>query len=317
MARYMLALLNGGSLEGATIFGPRAAQAFRTPQRRTAPGINGWAHGFAVYDLPGGHRGYGHDGQTLSFMSNLVVVPDLSLGVFVSTNTDTGADLAGRLPGRIVRQFYAPPQVFPRPGSPALAQAADAYRGYFVGSRRAYGGLESFVGLLRSGVEVDVTPDGRLLTHGQDQIRPWVPDGDPASGRFIALEGSERLAFTVSDGRATAFTPAWGGDRFQRASVWLRPTTLLAVAALTVAATASRRWRPWPGSSCATAVSFAKPASKDAPAWSRTARRCFGCCRSACSGSGRPRPATRPRWSTAGRDSGWCSPPPAPSSPVS
>src|SRR5690606_6463346 len=84
MARYMLMLLGGGTLEGKTIYGPRAAQAFRTPQRETPPGINGWAHGFAVYDQPGGHRGFGHDGETLSFNAGMVVTPDLNLGVFVA-----------------------------------------------------------------------------------------------------------------------------------------------------------------------------------------------------------------------------------------
>ena len=93
MARYMLMQLGGGQSGGVTIYGPVAAQAFRTPLRQTPPGINGWAHGFMVFDLPGGHRGYGHGGATLSFFSNMVVVPDLNLGVFISTNTDTGRPL--------------------------------------------------------------------------------------------------------------------------------------------------------------------------------------------------------------------------------
>ena len=118
MARYMQLLLNGGSIDGAVIYGPGAAQAFRTPLRKTAPGVNGWRHGFIEYGLPGGRTGFGHAGGTLSFLSNMVVAPDLNLGVFISTNTETGGDLAMGLANQIVQEFYVPPQPFPRPGSP-------------------------------------------------------------------------------------------------------------------------------------------------------------------------------------------------------
>src|SRR5205085_8748946 len=81
MSRYMLMLLGDGSWNGTTIFGPRAAQAFRQPIQKTPEGINGWAHGFIVFDLPGGHTGYGHLGHTLAFQTNMTLAPDLGLGV--------------------------------------------------------------------------------------------------------------------------------------------------------------------------------------------------------------------------------------------
>src|SRR5690606_39898183 len=97
---------------------------------------------FAAYALPGGHRGFGHAGGTLSFHSNMVVAPELGLGVFIATNTDTGALLARDLPGDLVAEFYAAPQPFPRPGSPDLARKAARSAGAYVSSRRAHGGLE-------------------------------------------------------------------------------------------------------------------------------------------------------------------------------
>ncbi|MCR5879007.1 serine hydrolase [Phenylobacterium sp. J367] len=115
MARYMIALLGDGQLNGVAIYGPRAAKAFRQPLRPTPPGINGWAHGFMIYDLPGGYKGYGHGGDTLFFHSNMVTIPALNLGIFISTNTETGTSLAGRFPDRLVRAFYAAPHTFPRP----------------------------------------------------------------------------------------------------------------------------------------------------------------------------------------------------------
>lgn len=238
MSRYMLMLLNNGTLDNAVIFGPRAAKAFRTPQRRTPPGVNGWAHGFIVSDL-GGHAGYGHNGATLSFMSNMVVVPDLNLGVFISTNTETGEALAQRLPERLVQQFYAPPRPFPRAGSPDLVRARDAFEGRYVSSRRAYGGLEQAVGLVNGGVSVSVTADGKLLTQAIDGARLWVPEGDPATGRFISATGPQHLVFRMADGRAQSYQLASGAAVYERVGFWLRPNALAVMAALTALAAAA------------------------------------------------------------------------------
>ncbi|MBP8247751.1 MAG: serine hydrolase [Phenylobacterium sp.] len=241
MARYMQMLLNRGSLDGAVIYGPRAARAFNTPLRRTPPGINGWPHGFATYDLPGGHKGFGHSGGTLSFLSNMVVAPDLKLGVFISTNTETGGDLAARLPARIVSQFYAPPMPFPRKGAPALVDNREAYQGYYLGTRRAHRGLESFVGKIINGVSVSVTDDGRLVTSGGmgAAARSWVPEGDPMSGRFISTTGAERLSFEVQDGKAVSFNRAEGASTFERTGFWNRPANLLILSGLTALSAAA------------------------------------------------------------------------------
>ena len=230
MARYMAMLLNGGTLDTATIFGPRAAQAFRTPLRRTPAGINGWAHGFAISALPAGRRGYGHDGATLSFMSNMVVVPDLGLGVFVATNTDTGAPLAHQLPERILQQFYAPPEARPRAGADALVKDRGRFEGDYISTRRPSGGLEAFVTLLSSGVGITVTPDGLLTTRGRGGVRIWSPEGDVTQGRFNAADGPDHLVFGIRPGEPVNFTTSANGGLFERVSFWKRPMTLLALA---------------------------------------------------------------------------------------
>ncbi len=239
MARYMAMLLNGGTLDAATIFGPRAAKAFRTPLRRTPPGVNGWAHGFAVYTLPTGRRGYGHEGATLSFMSNMVVVPDLGLGVFVTTNTDTGAPLAHQLPERILQQFYAAPEAMPRSGVAELAENRGRYEGDYVSTRSPSGGLEAFVMRMSSGVKLDVTPDGRLTSHGQGRVRIWTPEGDVSAGRFIAADGPDRLVFGIRPGQPVNFTTSANGALFERVGFWKQPMTLLALAAAAAIAAVS------------------------------------------------------------------------------
>ncbi len=232
MARYMIMLLNGGQLDGVTVYGPSTAQAFRTPLRRTPLGVNGWAHGFITYDLPGGYRGYGHDGDIMDFKSSLTVVPALNLGVFVSVNSESGADLANRFTGRLMQAFYAAPRPFPRAGSAELAQDPSAVAGYYLSSRRAYSGLEGFAESLAGGATVSVTPTGLLKTVARDGTRLWAPEGDLADRRFIAVDGDQRMVFTNDPERASGFLPAGGTSLMQRMPVWRQPTTLAVLAGL-------------------------------------------------------------------------------------
>lgn len=234
MSRYMLMLLGDGHWNGVTVFGPQAARAFRSPLRREPIGINGWAHGFMTFDLPGGHKGYGHLGSTIAFHSNMTVVPDLGLGVFVTTNGETGNVLAQALPEVLLRHFYAKPTVFPRAGSKELVASAKTFDGAYLTTRRAYGGLEGFVTGLVGGADVKVTSGGRLILNRGGVDQAFVPEGPLHAGRFISTMGDERLLFQVSDGRATGFKPWSNTETLARASFVERPRTLIMLAALTV-----------------------------------------------------------------------------------
>src|SRR5690606_33593216 len=109
--------------------------------------------------------------------------------------------LARDLPAELVAEFYAPPQPFPRPGSPDLARQARALAGSYVSSRRAHGGLEGFVATLVGQAQASVTPDGHLLFAAPTGAQLFAPEGDPAQGRFIAVDGPQRLVFAMQDGR--------------------------------------------------------------------------------------------------------------------
>ncbi|MDB5417034.1 MAG: beta-lactamase class, partial [Phenylobacterium sp.] len=237
MARYMLAILGNGQLNGVAIYGARTAEAFRTPILPTAPGVNGWAHGSMVETLPGGRQGFGHEGSTLSFTSNMVTVPALNLGVFVATNSDSGRTLAQDLPRAIVQEFYAAPRPFPQPASPELAADAAAFAGHYLSTRRAVSGLEGFIGRLAGAREVKVTPQGRLLTMDlTGRPRSWTPHGPPDEGRFLSAQGDEPLVFKMRNGRASAYQTSDGTQLYERVGFWRSPPALGLFGALTAAA---------------------------------------------------------------------------------
>lgn len=234
MARYMLLLLNGGALDGRTVFSPQIARWMRTTLYRPAPGASGWNYGFEDLALPGGRRGFGHMGATLSFMSNMTLAPDLGLGVFVSTNTDTGDQLRQRLPQQIIQHFYGPSPDIPPPGSRALTQQASVYDGHYLTSRRAYGGMEGFVESLIGFTNVQVTPGGYLSTTDNDGVRLWAATDKP--GVFRSVDGPETIVFEVRDGRAVRIFGASGTAVYGRRGDWAGPNLLAVLAGLTVLA---------------------------------------------------------------------------------
>jgi CubicO group peptidase (beta-lactamase class C family) len=234
MARYMLLLLNGGTLDGVTVFSPAIARNMRTPLYRPAPDAPGWNYGFLDLPLPGGRRGFGHDGATLAFHSNMVLVPELGLGVFISTNTDTGYKLAQRFPEQIVDRFYTPRFEAPPAGSRELVQQADTYEGVYLTTRRAYGGMEGFVMSLIGFAEVTVTPAGYLRTSESGSSRLWAATGKP--GVFRSLDGPQTLVFNVEDGAATRFIASSGAAAYERRGDLGGPRLLALLAGMTVVA---------------------------------------------------------------------------------
>lgn len=245
MANYMLAQLAGGTLNGVRIYSPSTATAFRSAVFKRPPGATGWAHGFQVWRIAG-HDGFGHGGDTQLFHTMMVLVPDLDLGVFVSTNTASGAGFAKALPKHVIEQFYPRP-----PGAEMTAgprPRSDIYAGHYVSTRRGYSGLQKMVGLMIGAASVAISQDGQLVTHASTTNR-YLPDAAPGVFRSTGEEGPIEFAFD-RDGHAVRWYSASGTTAYERVSWFHTPNALLlfALVALLVAAGVVFRWPGRPAS---------------------------------------------------------------------
>lgn len=233
MARYLRMLLGRGELDGRRIVPAAAfARLEGAPLFATAGDATGLAYGFF-------RRRYGqvlsleHGGATLYFHSNLVAVPELGFGVFVSTNTDAGRRLAADLPALLLQRYFerARPGAAPAPAADAAAAAAQAYVGRYLGERRNYRDFEKL--LTATNAEVGVTADGYLtLSAGEDTSR-WVAEKPDV---FRAMEGPDRLVFLREKGRVSGFVSPYGHDVFDRAGALDSANALYASLALSVLA---------------------------------------------------------------------------------
>jgi len=200
MSRYMLVQLAGGTLDGNTLYGPSTANAFRTQLLHYPSGVNGWAHGFQVFSLPGGHTGYGHGGATQFFFTDMLLIPDLDLGIFISANTRTGNAFVKRFAREVVQHFYSPPLQGIAKGNPDLTAQRARYDGNYIATRRAYSGLQAALARFASEVQVEVTRDGYLSTRtSANQL--WRLDR--GVDVFKSVDGEDRIVFQF-DGKKAA-----------------------------------------------------------------------------------------------------------------
>lgn len=126
MARFMMAMINGGALGKARILKAESVKLLMTDSLANAPDLPGMAHGFFVV-RKAGPRIVGHGGNTGDFHSNMILVPEAGLGFFISETGGQGSyggrtELTQALIGRLFPQ--APAQRVAAPANETLPLGA-------------------------------------------------------------------------------------------------------------------------------------------------------------------------------------------------
>jgi CubicO group peptidase (beta-lactamase class C family) len=212
MSRFMIAQLEGGTYNGASIMSPATIQLMHTPQSRMAPGMNGFDLGF-YQENRNGLRIIGHAGDLEAFHSDLHLLLDKDVGFFISLNSDGNDAAAQKVRTGVFRAFldryypYTPPTeaTLPHPQADAARVA-----GWYMPSRRN----ESVFGILNGLAQARVTalPSGEievsLLKNLAGVPKRWREVG-PLTYREVG--GQTHLKFvTDSDGRVAY----WISDDF-------------------------------------------------------------------------------------------------------
>lgn len=229
MARFMIAHLRLGALDGARILNDETARRMQTRSFQNAPGINGMAHGFIEMDR-NGHRVIGHTGDTLLFHTLWAILPEHGVGIFASFNTDSGARARTKLFESFMDRYY--PSITPGPIPVIDANAAGdlkRFEGLYRSNRMGYTTLEKLAAAM-DGVRVRIDDDGALLLSAQETIRM----GEIEPLVFQEINGSRRIRFLESeDGEITRLfmddVPVLAFDRTPRSEIPLLHGVLLVV----------------------------------------------------------------------------------------
>jgi CubicO group peptidase (beta-lactamase class C family) len=242
MARFMIAHLQDGELEGRRILQPATARMMHDTSTVLMPPLNGIELGFLNTSV-NDRRVIGHLGDTRLFHTALHLFLDEKVGLYLSLNSSGRDGAAGAIRYALLTGFAD--RYFPhvsrdrRLPATIAAEHARMMRGNWRSSRRTDSG---FARALRLGspVRVDANARGELvipdLKGPGGQVHRWV---EIAPFVWREVGGRDRIAAKVANGRvirwsADSFSPFMVFDRVPaiRDASWILPLLYVSVAIL-------------------------------------------------------------------------------------
>ena len=133
LARYVAALLSGGSGEHGPVLKPETLAWMFQPHFQLDPRAPGWGLGFELAD-EGGHRLARHSGVVSGFLSDMVLAPDAGIGVVVFANTGGLVAFAGApevLAPALLRRLLGLPDAAIRTDLPARPESWSELCGWY------------------------------------------------------------------------------------------------------------------------------------------------------------------------------------------
>ena len=187
MTRFMLAHLNDGAYGELNILTEFASRQMQTPLFAPHDNIAPMLHGFYRTDR-NGQIVLGHGGDINQFHSNLSLLPEHELGIFVSFNSDPASAARSNLIAAFVDHFFPADYLRAAP-EPAGIELTD-YEGEYVPLRSNRSGIER-LGILVNNLTVSTDETDLLLNTSRGTSR-WIAT---AADRFVGKYGDRNLVF--------------------------------------------------------------------------------------------------------------------------
>jgi CubicO group peptidase (beta-lactamase class C family) len=208
VSRFMIAHLNNGQYGSARILQDATARQMHAPQKQFVPPLNGMALGFYHEDR-NGHVVVGHGGDTVAFHSDLHLLLNDGVGMFISMNSAGKGGLVQNvrenLFGSFMDRYYPAPPQQQLPTAPTAKAHAAMMQGVYWSSRRVDTGFLRVINLLGQ-MKVAANKDGTLVVSSLKDDA-----GTPLVWREVApfvwkdASGKHTLAAAVKDGKVTGF----------------------------------------------------------------------------------------------------------------
>jgi CubicO group peptidase (beta-lactamase class C family) len=244
MARFVIAHLQNGQYEGAQILRPETAQLMHSAQFHNLPQLNGMALGF-YEETRNGHRIIGHAGDTEYFHSDLHLIPDANVGIFMSYNSAGKGEISPR--NAMWEKFldrYFPYQPTDTPAIASAKKDASEVAGRYLNTRRGDTTLFRMfasVGQAKVAVNTDDTISIDALKDLNGQPKKFREIGPML---FQEVGGQDLLGFKQDSGRLVMAAGEFPFMVFQKAR-WYENSalnTFVIVGALVVFALTLLLW---------------------------------------------------------------------------
>ena len=136
MSKFMMTLLNNGTFDGSRILENASVELMLSKQFTTHENLASIGLGVYEFDVSDQHI-IGHGGDTRFFHSRMILLPELSIGIFASYNNDGGSIARSLLFNEIIEEYFPYPveAIEPMEG---YKNRARKFEGLYVSSRRVY-----------------------------------------------------------------------------------------------------------------------------------------------------------------------------------
>lgn len=235
MARFMLAHLQNGQLDGQRILQEDTAIQMHSQLYTPDPRLESMAYGFFEGTV-NGQRMISHGGDTMLFHSGLYLIPEQNVGIFVSTNSTGGWTVEEDVEKAFFNHYYpAAEQPAPQP-SAGFAERIAPYLGQYTQGQSNFTSFEKIFRLFSS---VNASLDGEntlvLSTQGKNlrfmEVEPGLlQEIDNPANQWVYRSGAGERLFLMQSGPYPLFRTPWYGTTNLHIPLFLSGTLLFLVA---------------------------------------------------------------------------------------
>lgn len=192
MGRFMKAMLNDGEYNGNRILEATTAAEMRERAFVADERVNSMALGFYEQNSHG-LRMVGHGGSTSWFHTDMSLIPELNMGIFVSFNSEGGGLPAmGGFRRMLLDRYISVEENLTDSPQPGWEDRAHAYEGTYLMLRRSFTTFEKFLGMMIGRISIEAADNGEILLTwplGQERMQEIEP------GHFRKINGHLEAAF--------------------------------------------------------------------------------------------------------------------------
>jgi CubicO group peptidase (beta-lactamase class C family) len=224
ISHFMIAHLENGQYNGVAILRPETVELMHSRQFGLAPALNHMCLGFYESSL-NGHRIIGHGGDTIYFHSELGLILDSHVGLYVSYNSAGKGNLSDR--SALFEKFMDRYFPAPKPEEPALASAkrdVSQLAGLYRSSRRSETTVISMESAFGQ-VKVNANSDGTITVSGLGSGSEFKNMREVAPLVFRSQKDETRVAFVRDASGEPILCFDFPAIVFQRAS-WYKSSYL-------------------------------------------------------------------------------------------
>lgn len=198
MAKFMMAHLNNGTTHGKQLLEKKTVDTMHQTAFRFDKRLPGSALGFQEGEI-NGKKTLSHAGADTMFITDLYLVPEENIGIFLSYSGGQADDALASMKQAFFDHFFPVTEKENPKFIKSTKDELDNFTGSYKFTRRNYSHIDKFFSFL---AEMKITQENGQLTIGQGEEKEYFKKID--TNLFQQVGGQQKLSFkTDKSGKAT------------------------------------------------------------------------------------------------------------------